>query len=134
MKVSETPGGRFVVGSENHTKSEWKKLTEPILVNAMLAKRNTHHLQQMSYKVGIDTKRPFTTLRENAGFNKMATKAKNKEQVVEFNATPKMLVWFKGFKQTDQEKEECTPVIRWISSTEFQAMFKVAREATSFDS
>ena len=45
-----------------------------------------------------------------------------------------MLAWFKGFKQTDQEKEECTPVVGWISSTEFQVMFKVAREATSFDS
>ena len=104
-----------------------EKVTGPTLVNATLAKQNKHHLKQTSYDAGINTQHPFTTLRANAGFNEMATKAKNGEQVLEFNAPPDMIAWFKGFKQTDQEKEECTPVVGWISSTEFQAMFKVAR-------
>ena len=38
VKVSETPGGRYVIASENHTKPEWKKFTEPTLVNATLTK------------------------------------------------------------------------------------------------
>ena len=76
------------------------------MVSATLAKRNKRHLQQTSYEAGINTKHPFTTLCTNVGFNEMATKAKNGEQVAEFNALPEMIPWFKGFKQTDQEKEE----------------------------
>ena len=55
MKVSETPGDRYVIVSDNHTKPEWKKLTAPTLLNATLAKRNEQHLQQTSYKGGIET-------------------------------------------------------------------------------
>ena len=61
------------------------------MVNATLAKQNKRHLQQMSYKAGIDTQHPFTTLCANVGFNEMATKPKSGEQVAEFNATPEML-------------------------------------------
>ena len=38
----------------------------------------------------------------------MSAKAKRGEQVKEFATTPDRLAWFKGFKQTDQEKEEYT--------------------------
>ena len=93
VKVPETPGGRYVVVSDNHTKPEWKKLTEPTLVNATLAKQ--HHLHQTSYDVGIDAKHSFTTLQRNSGFNVMVTKAKNREQVAECNAMPEILAWFK---------------------------------------
>ena len=41
----------------------------------------------------------------------MATKAKTGEQVTESDATPEMLAWFKGVKQTDQEKRECMPIV-----------------------
>ena len=51
----------------------------------------------------------------------------------EFEATPEILAWFKVFKQTDQENEECTPIVGSITSTEFQSMFNVARETTSSD-
>ena len=87
----ETPGGCYVVVSENHTKPEWKHLTEPTLVNATLAKRDKRHLQQTSYEAGVNTQHVFTTVRANVEFNEMATKAKNGEHVAEFNATPEML-------------------------------------------
>ena len=80
-------------------------------MNATLSQQNKHHLQQMSYKGGINTKHPLTTLHENAEFNKMATREKTGEQVRKFEATPEMLAWFKGFKQTDQEKRECMPIV-----------------------
>ena len=80
VKVSETPGGRYVEVNENHTKPEWKKLTKPTLVNATLANQNKRHLQQTSYEAGINTKHPFTTQRVNAGFNEMATKAKTESK------------------------------------------------------
>lgn len=84
----------------------------------------------MSYEDGINTKTPRTTLCKNKRFNKMAEKAKRGEQVEEFEATPEMLAWFKGFKQTYQETEEYTPIFGWITSSKFQTMFNVTREAT----
>ena len=60
----------------------------------------------------------------------MTSKARKGEQMEEFEATVEMLAWFKGFKQTDQKKEEYTPIVGLITSSQFQTMFKVAREAT----
>ena len=55
------------------------------------------------------------------------------EPVEEFKETLEILEWFKGFKQIDKEKEECTPIVEWIRSVKFQTMFNMAKEATSSD-
>jgi hypothetical protein len=41
--------------------------------------------------------------------------------------------WFRGFKQTEKEKEERTLIIGWITAVEFQTMFDVVREAILSD-
>ena len=41
----------------------------------------------------------------------MSAKARRGEQVEEFEATPDMVVWFKGFIETDQGKGERTPIV-----------------------
>ena len=41
----------------------------------------------------------------------MSGKATRGELIEEFEATPDMLAWFRGFKQTENEKEECTPIV-----------------------
>ena len=115
----------------NQGQPEWKTLTKPTTVNVTLSRRNNRHLQQTSYEVGIDTKVSLTTLRENSGLNEMSAKARRGEQVEKFEATQDMLAWFRGFNQTDQEKEEYIPKVGWITSVGFQAMFNVAREAIS---
>ena len=63
-----------------------------------------YHLQQASYKEGIDTKPPVTTLRENAGFNDMQANGMRGEPVEEFNISSEMLEWFKGFQEQNEEE------------------------------
>ena len=81
----------------------------------------------------MDTESPFTDLRKNNGYNEMSRQALSGEDVEDFNATEEMVMWFKEFKQTDLDKRVCKKVVRWINSTQFQAMFKPVREKTSSD-
>jgi hypothetical protein len=57
VTVAETAGGQYMVVSVNQCQPEWKKLTEPTVVNATLSQRNKCHLQQMLYECRITIKK-----------------------------------------------------------------------------
>ena len=111
----------------------WRDITTAKDIEAALLQRNQMHLEQTDREGGISTTTTLTTLRKNYGYNAMSDKVLNGTPVTEFALTTEMSAFFEALKRTETEKK-LRPVLGSITSTEFQQMFKRAKEKTSSDS
>ena len=111
----------------------WKDASSTAEIEEKLLERNERHLQQTAQEAGISTFPPFTTLRENHGFNPLSARVLDGAPITEFTLSPEAAEFFRTLKRTDKEKE-ARPILGTITSVDFQHMFHRARERTSSDS
>ena len=114
-------------------KTMWTDITSQTEIEKALLQRNKRHLQQTAREEGISTKPPLTTLRENYGFNSMATKVLDGTPITDYELTPEMEAFFQALKRTPTDKS-LPPILGEITSDDVRAMFKAAQERTSSDS
>ena len=74
----------------------------------------------------------MTTLRENYGFNRTSESVLDGTYEFSEDLSEEVVAFLTALRRTDKERE-CPPILGAISSTEFQAMFKVKKERTSSD-
>ena len=110
----------------------WKDITSAGSIEAELLQRNKMHLEQTDREQGVSTGVVMTAFRENHGLNPMTQAILEGTPITEFTLSPEMAAFFEAMKQTGTEKE-LPMVAGTITSTEFQEMFKMAREKTSSD-
>ena len=111
----------------------WRDVTAAEEIERELLQRNKMHLEQTDREGGISTGRTMKAIREDHGVNPLSRKILDGEQITEFEITEDMRAFFAAMKRTETDKA-LAPVLGAITSTEFQEMFKHAKEKTSSDS
>ena len=111
----------------------WKDITAAEDIEAELLQRNQMHLEQTDREQGISTGPTLTALQQNYGYNELSRKILDGAHIEEYELTTEMTALFRALERTEQERE-LRPILGSITSTEFQQMFKIARERTSSDS
>ena len=111
----------------------WRDVTAAEEIEKELLQRNKMHLEQTDREGGISTGRTMTAVREDHGVNPLSQRILDGEPITEFELTEDMRAFFAAMKRTETDKA-LAPVLGAITSTEFQEMFKRAKEKTSSDS
>ena len=111
----------------------WQDATDSEDIEEKLLRRNERHLQQTAREEGPSTLPPFTTLRENHGFNIFSAQVLAGTQSQELEISPDAAAFLTALKRTDTEAA-LRPVLGIITSSDFQKMFATAKERTSSDS
>lgn len=113
--------------------SMWVDITSQTEIEQALLRRNKRHLQQTAREGGISTRLPMTALRQNYGYNDLATKVLEGTQITNYDLTPEMTHFFRALKRTTEDGN-LPPILGTFTTTDIQSMFKVAKERTSSDS
>jgi hypothetical protein len=111
----------------------WVDITSQKEIESALLFRNKRHLQQTAREEGISTIPPMSILRQNNGFNDMATKVLEGAPITAYELTPEMATFFEALKRNETDSK-LPPVLGEFTSEDIQAMFKAAKERTSSDS
>ena len=111
----------------------WVRVTSGEDIHRILLERNKRHLQQTSMEGGSSNQEPFLSLRENYGVNDMSRQLLEGTYESETELTPEVAAYFKALERTPSERD-CPVVDGWMTSADFQQMFKVAKEKTSSES
>ena len=111
----------------------WRDITLAEEIEHELLQRNKMHLEQTAREDGISVQETLSALRENNGFNPVSQKVLQGNEITEYTITREMAAYFHALKRTTQD-QELKPILGSISSSEFQEMFKRAKERTSSDS
>lgn len=111
----------------------WRDVTVAEEIETELLQRNKMHLEQTDREGGISMGQVMTAVRENHGLNPVSQKILDGVPITEFEITDDMRAFFAALKRTETDKS-LTPVLGTITSTDFQEMFKRAKEKTSSDS
>lgn len=113
--------------------SMWVDITSQTEIEQALLQRNKQHLQQTAREGGISTRLPMQALRQNYGYNDLASKVLEGTQITDYNLTPEMTHFFRALKRTPEDGR-LPPILGTFTTTDIQLMFKAAKERTSSDS
>jgi hypothetical protein len=111
----------------------WQDATDSEDIEEKLLRQNERHLQQTAREEGPSTLPPFTTLRENHGFNAFSAQVLAGTHSQDLEISLDAAAFLTALKRTDTETA-LWPVLGPITSLEFQKMFATAKERTLSDS
>lgn len=110
----------------------WEDISSQELIEQHLLRRNKRHLEQTSRESGVSTQPLLQDIRMNHGINPLTEDLLDGTFDTTYILSPEMVAFFEQLKRSPTSSSQ-RPILGTISSEEFQAMFKIAREQTSSD-